>query len=96
MQQLGTWWQANLPIIEALAPDATNQSATARNVYAVRAALLNGLERVFCDTSDAKSATSPRQTLLTRYQIRGAFANFYQSCSHPTSNPSPPAAGARN
>jgi type I restriction enzyme M protein len=78
MQQLGTWWQANLPIIEALAPDATNQSATARNVYAVRAALLSGLERVFCDTSDAKSAASPRQTLLTRYQIRGAFANFYQ------------------
>ena len=79
MQQLGTWWQANLPIIEALAPDATHQSATARNVYAVRAALLNGLERVFCDTSEAKSAASPRQTLLTRYQIRGAFANFYQS-----------------
>jgi type I restriction enzyme M protein len=67
MQQLGTWWQANLPIIEALAPDATNQHATGRNVYAVRAALLEGIERVFVG-----------QSLLTRYQVRGAFANFYQ------------------
>ncbi len=47
MQQLGAWWQAHLPIIEALAPDATNQHATGRNVYAVRAALLEGLERTF-------------------------------------------------
>ena len=67
MQQLGTWWQANLPIVEALAPDATNQYATGRNVYAVRAALLEGIERTFAD-----------QNLLTRYQVRGAFANFYQ------------------
>jgi type I restriction enzyme M protein len=68
MQQLGTWWQANLPIIEALAPDASNQHATDRNVYAVRSALLEGIERVFVG-----------QSLLTRYQVRGAFANFYQS-----------------
>ena len=67
MQQLGTWWQANLPIVEALAPDATNQCATGRNVYAVRAALLEGIERTFA-----------AQNLLTRYQVRGAFANFYQ------------------
>lgn len=79
MQQLGTWWQQHLPIIEALAPDATNQHATDRNVYAVRAALLKGLEHAFCGPSNAKTTASPRQTLLTRYQIRGAFANFYQS-----------------
>lgn len=79
MMTLATWWQSNLPIIEALAPDATNQHATHRNVYAVRATLLNGLERTFCGGLDEKSASGPRQSLLTRYQIRGAFANFYQS-----------------
>ncbi len=68
MQQLATWWQAHLPVVEALAPDATNQNATGRNVYAVRAALLEGIERTFTD-----------QNLLTRYQVRGAFANFYQT-----------------
>lgn len=67
MQQLGTWWQANLPVVEALAPDATNQHSTQRNVYAVRAELLKGIERTF-----------GQQNLLTRYQVRGAFANFYQ------------------
>lgn len=83
MQTLATWWQSNLPTIEALAPDATNQHATGqregRNVYAVRAALLNGLEHTFCGGLDDKSTSSARQSLLTRYQIRGAFANFYQS-----------------
>lgn len=68
MQQLGAWWQQHLPIVEALAPDADNQHATHRNVYAVRAALLDGIERTFAD-----------QHLLTRYQVRGAFANFYQA-----------------
>jgi type I restriction enzyme M protein len=68
MRQLGAWWQQHLPVVEALAPDATNQHATDRNVYAVRAALLEGIERVFVG-----------QSLLTRYQVRGAFANFYQS-----------------
>ncbi len=62
------WWQNHLPIVEALAPDADNQHATRRNVYTVRAALLDGLERTFAE-----------QDLLTRYQVRGAFANFYQS-----------------
>ncbi|MEN9395880.1 MAG: hypothetical protein RLZ81_410 [Pseudomonadota bacterium] len=68
MQQLGAWWQEHLPIVEALAPDADNQHATHRNVYAVRAALLEGIERTFAG-----------QHLLTRYQVRGAFANFYQA-----------------
>jgi type I restriction enzyme M protein len=39
MDTLASWWQQHLPIVEALAPDATNQHATQRNVYAVRAAL---------------------------------------------------------
>ena len=79
MAQLDTWWQTHLPIVEALAPDATNQHATDRNVYAVRATLLAGLERTFCGEPDAKSASSAHQNLLTRYQIRGAFANYYQA-----------------
>ena len=76
MQQLSAWWEQHLPIIEALAPDATNQHATGRNVYAVRSALLEGIERVFVGPT---AAATPAQTLLTRYQVRGAFANFYQS-----------------
>ena len=76
MQQLATWWQAHLPIVEALAPDATNQHATGRNVYAVRAALLEGIERTF---TALEPTAAPTQTLLTRYQVRGEFANFYQA-----------------
>ncbi|MFZ3084088.1 N-6 DNA methylase [Rhodoferax ferrireducens] len=68
MDTLARWWQQHLPIVEALAPDASNQHATGRNVYAVRAALLDGIERTFA-----------AQNLLTRYQVRGAFANFYQA-----------------
>ena len=74
MYELQAWWQQHLPVVEALAPDADNQHATGRNVYAVRAALLGSLERIFC----AESATSPCQILLTRYQIRGAFANYFK------------------
>jgi type I restriction enzyme M protein len=72
--ELQAWWQEHLPVVEALAPDADNQHATGRNVYAVRAALLGSLERLFC----TESADSPHQTLLTRYQIRGAFANYFK------------------
>ena len=67
MEQLGAWWQEHLPVVEALAPDADNQHATGRNVYAVRAALLESIEHRFAG-----------QNLLTRYQIRGAFANYYK------------------
>jgi type I restriction enzyme M protein len=75
MDALQAWWQQHLPVIEALAPDADNQHATTRNVYAVRATLLNSMERTFCGT---ESATSQHQSLLTRYQIRGAFANYFK------------------
>ncbi|MCB1957099.1 MAG: N-6 DNA methylase [Rhodocyclaceae bacterium] len=67
MTELADWWQQHLPIIEALAPDAENQHATARNVYAVRATLLDSIERMFAS-----------QHLLNRYQVRGAFANYYK------------------
>ena len=70
MAQLQGWWQVHLPVIDALAPDADNQHATARNVYALRATLLNGIERTFGG-----------QHLLTRYQVRGAFANYYKQLS---------------
>ncbi len=71
MDELQTWWQQQLPVIEALAPDTTHPHADLkgqrRNVYAVRAALLNSIERTFAD-----------QHLLNRYQVRGAFANYYK------------------
>lgn len=67
MADLEAWWQQHLPIIEALAPDAENQHATGRNVYAVRATLLDSIERTFAG-----------QSLLNRYQVRGAFANYYK------------------
>ncbi|CAN7715558.1 N-6 DNA methylase [Pseudorhodoferax sp. LjRoot39] len=71
MQQLQAWWQAHLPVVDALAPDADNQHATARNVYQLRIDLLQGIERQFVPAS----GTAP---LLTRYQVRGAFANYYK------------------
>ena len=67
MADLAAWWQQHLPVIEALAPDADNQHATGRNVYAVRATLLDSIERTFAG-----------QHLLNRYQVRGAFANYYR------------------
>jgi len=66
MAQLAQWWQQHLPLIEALAPDAANRQAKPNNVYAMRATLLDSIERTFAE-----------QNLLTRYQIRGAFANYY-------------------
>lgn len=74
MAQLQGWWQAHLPVIDALAPDADNQHGTARNVYALRATLLDGIERTFAGPAGGPS-------LLTRYQVRGAFANYYKQLS---------------
>lgn len=71
MTDLANWWQQHLPVIEALAPDADNQheahQKAGRNVYAVRATLLDSIERTFAG-----------QHLLNRYQVRGAFANYYK------------------
>lgn len=67
MAELHAWWQQHLPIVEALAPDADNQHGTRRNVYQMRATLLDSIERTF-----------GAQHLLNRYQVRGAFANYYK------------------
>lgn len=66
MAELKTWWKKHLPVIEALAPEPNNQQATARNAYAVRSTLLESIEHTFAN-----------QQLLTSYQVRGAFANYY-------------------
>ena len=76
MQQLEAWWQAHLPVVDALAPDADNQHASGRNVYSVRASLLDSIERTFTHGADGEAGAA--QTLLTRYQVRGAFANHYK------------------
>ena len=65
MQTIETWWQQNLAVVEALAPDAQNQDGRARNVYVMRSSLLASIEQ-------ALSA----QQLLTPFQVRGAFANY--------------------
>lgn len=65
MQTLETWWRQNQPIVEALAPDAENQEGRPRNVYVMRSSLLASIEQALSD-----------QTLLTPFQVRGAFANY--------------------
>jgi len=65
MQTLEDWWQANLPIVEALAPDPENQEVRQRNVYVMRSSLLTSIEQALAD-----------QDLLTSFQVRGAFANY--------------------
>ena len=65
MQTIETWWQQNLAVVEALAPDAQNQDGRTRNVYVMRSHLLASIEQ-------ALSA----QQLLTPFQVRGAFANY--------------------
>lgn len=65
METLEAWWEANLPIVEALAPDAANQEARPRNVYTMRSSLLRSIEEKLAN-----------QQLLTSFQVRGAFANY--------------------
>lgn len=61
LQTLETWWQTNLPLVEALAPTNGQKG----NVYVLRRALLAGIEQAFAGN-----------TLLTGHQIRGAFARY--------------------
>ena len=63
--RLEKWWQDNLPLVEALAPDPANQSEHAGNVYALRRILLASIAETF-----------QHQTLLSPFQVRGAFANY--------------------
>ncbi|MDP3878056.1 MAG: N-6 DNA methylase [Methylobacter sp.] len=67
MLTLEAWWQANLSIVEALAPNAANQDDKPRNVYVMRRSLLAGIEQALSD-----------QQLLTPFQVRGAFANYIE------------------
>lgn len=65
LDQLQAWWQKNLPLVEALAPDPNNNSGHAGNVYALRRILLASIAETF-----------KNQDLLSPYQVRGAFANY--------------------
>lgn len=65
LTQLQQWWQTNLPLVEALAPDANNPSDHVGNVYALRRHLLGSITETFSE-----------QNLLSLYQVRGAFANY--------------------
>lgn len=65
MTQLEAWWDQNLPIVEALAPDAANQQARPRNVYVMRSQLMDSIHDAFA-----------QQNLLTSFQVRGAFASY--------------------
>ncbi|MDQ7074087.1 MAG: class I SAM-dependent DNA methyltransferase [Gammaproteobacteria bacterium] len=67
MQQLENWWQKNLPIVEALAPDPENQHEQSGNVYHMRSSLLTSIALELAE-----------QRLLTPSQVRGAFANYVE------------------
>lgn len=71
MATLQTWWQQHLPLVTALAPHPTTPQAKPHNVYALRSTLLTSIERTF-------TGPDAQQTLLNRFQVRGAFANFMQ------------------
>ena len=63
MQTLESWWQANLSLVESLAPNGGQKV----NVYALRRALLAGIVDALKD-----------QRLLNTHQVRGAFANYVE------------------
>jgi len=65
MQQLEQWWQANLLIVEALAPDPENQHDQSGNIYIMRSSLLGSIATELAG-----------QQLLTPFQVRGAFAQY--------------------
>lgn len=62
---LASWWQSNVHLVQALAPDPGNQSGNSGNVYQMRSSLLNSIEQALA-----------HQNLLTSFQVRGAFANY--------------------
>ena len=65
MENLEAWWNDNAATVEALAPDGDAPDDSAGNVYAMRAALFASIEQALAD-----------QSLLTPYQVRGAFAKY--------------------
>ncbi len=62
MKTLAAWWRKSLPIVEALAPAG---AAVEGGVYVMRRDLLKSIEAVLV-----------KQSLLTPFQVRGAFANY--------------------
>lgn len=79
MAQLEQWWQENLPLVEALAADTKKPQAHTGNVYALRRILLASIAAQFPSPASgggARGEGAHEQTLLTPYQIRGAFANY--------------------
>lgn len=65
LQVLESWWSQNRPIVEALAPDADNPQERPHNVYVMRSQLMQSIEQ-----------TLSQQSLLTAFQVRGAFASY--------------------
>lgn len=61
LERLESWWQKNLPLIEALAP----RNGERGNVYELRRQLLATITTAFAE-----------QDLLTDHQVRGAFARY--------------------
>jgi type I restriction enzyme M protein len=68
MDRLEDWWVINLPVVEALAPDADNQQARPRNVYVIRTQLLQSMEIALAGNG-----------LLTSFQVRGALATYFDT-----------------
>lgn len=66
MAVLRDWWAQHLPWVEALAPDPLNLQGRRHNVYSLRSALLDSIERALSG-----------QGVLNRFQVRGAFANYF-------------------
>jgi type I restriction enzyme M protein len=62
MKTLEAWWRKSLPIVEALAPTG---AADEGGVYVMRRDLLKSIEKALA-----------KQSLLTPFQVRGAFANY--------------------
>ena len=65
MRQLAAWWDRHQTFVEGLAADPENQHEHAGNVYLMRRTLLAGIAEELAG-----------QTLLTPFQVRGAFANY--------------------
>jgi type I restriction enzyme M protein len=66
LETLESWWDKQLPAIEALAPsNGPKGEKKPGNVYALRRSLLASIEQTFAGTK-----------LLTGHQIRGAFARY--------------------
>jgi type I restriction enzyme M protein len=82
LEMLETWWQNNLSLIEALAPN----NGAKGNVYELRRQLLSSITGAF-NSVPSPGASGDRvrgnreaggQSLLTDHQIRGAFARYME------------------